>query len=1039
MKILHFISDNILFIITLFLLAFIPLYPKIPILGVSHTWVYIRLEDFLVAVAGLVFLIQVFRKKATFKTPLTIPILIFWVVGGISTLYAIHFIFPYIANVFPNVAIFHYARKIEYMLVFFVAYSSMKSKRDVFYISALLAIILLFVVGYGIGERLYGFPAFLTGNEEFAKGIPLRISPMGRIPSTFAGHYDLAAYLVMLIPIIGSMIFGVRSIISKIFFLLIATAGLVLLLMTASRISFAVYLIGIAFMLILQKRKVFIIPVFILSFLLLNSFQGISNRFGSTISQVDVVVDARTGKVIGIAKRSEPSKNMVEAPLKKQVVVEETQLTGENLPQGTGYINLPGEPTDKTITQVLYKRSRIIAGTESAQITNIEGDFIVKKVLAYDVSFTTRFQGEWPRAIEAFKRNMLLGGGYSSISLATDNNYLRTLGEVGILGMSSFILLFIVIGIYVYRVLPDITSSTSRSLILGIVSGVFGLGLNAILIDVFEASKVAFVMWMLLGIALGILNFYKNRSVNYLSELKMVLLSTPAILIYLFIATSGVFFIIVNNHFVGDDFTWLRWIGDCKKVLYSNGLTKCEPFKTTLIHYFTEANGFFYRPGTKIYFFVMYSLFWLNPVFYHIVSILIHFVVVGATFILSRKILKSGFFAFIAALFFLVLSAHHEAVFWISSTGHLITASLILLSLIFYIMWREKKNLVYLLLSFIGLTFAPLFHEYGIVGPVLIFAYDFLMLRGSLFKGFKNRWQYYLLALPILLYLFIRKFANSLGPSGDYSYNLAHLPYNFFGNILGYIGLSLFGTKTLFYYEALRSYGKTHIQLILFGLILLLVGVFLAFRFFFKNIQKKDLRIIFIGVAMFLIALLPFLGLGNIAVRYVYLASFGIVLLFVFAIQKLYLKFSKYNRIIAALFVVFIVFLFTAFHVTELYRINKDWKTAGDISERLLVNFNGKFQLAKVTPINPVFYFVDTPIRKGEAWVFPVGLPDALWFTFQKNNLTVHTVKSLDLALDLAEGSASARVFQFDKKGDVEEVIRTKKTIIVPINKKYSY
>lgn len=1038
MNIIRWISDNILFIITLFLLAFIPLYPKLPIIGVEHTWVYVRLEDFLVAIAIILWIIQIFRKKATFKTPLTIPIIIFWIVGGISTFWAIYFIFPHIANVFPNVALFSYLRRIEYLSLFFIAFSAIRSKRYTPYIVSILVITMLVVVAYGIGQRLYGFPAFLTGNEEFAKGIPLRISSLGRIPSTFAGHYDLAAYLVMLIAVIGSMVFGFKNWFVRIGLFLTTLSGLILLLMTASRVSFAVYLVTIAFMLILQKRKVFIIPVFILSFILLNSFQGISNRYGSTISSVDVVVDARTGKVIGIAKKTiEPSKKtLAKVPVKQQVVVEEIESTGENLPQGTSYINLPGEPTEKTITQFLYKRSRIVAGTESAQVTNIEGEFIVKKVLAYDVSFTTRFQGEWPRAIEAFKRNIFLGSGYSSISLATDNNYLRILGEVGIFGFGAFLLIFIIIGIYIFKVITNVKSQSAKSLILGVVAGLFGLGLNAILIDVFEASKVAFVMWLLLGIALGTLYLYKKRSINYLRELKVVLLSTPSILIYLFLATLGVFSIIINNHFVGDDFTWFRWVADCKKAIYASGDIKCEPLKTTILHYFTESDGFFYRPGTKLYSFVMYSLFWLNPIFYHLASILIHFVVVGATFIISLKILKSGIFAFIVALFFLVLSGHSEAILWFSSTGHLITAAFILLTLIFYIKWREEKRWVYLPLSILMAIFAPLFQESGIVAPLFIFAYDFLILGGSLFRGFKNRWQYYLLVLPIPFYLFIRKFANSLGPSGDYSYNFIHLPYNFFGNIVGYIGLSLFGTKTLFYYENIRIYGKTHILFASFGLVLILIGTIFLYRFFRKKIQVKDLRVIFVGIAIFIIALLPFLGLGNIALRYVYLASFGIMLLFVFILQKLYLTFRKRSRIFATFLLVLIIFVFTAFHMLELQRVNKDWKIAGEISNRLLINFNNKFQAAKTTPPNPVFYFVDTPIRYGEAWVFPVGLPDALWFTFQKENLKVHNVKSLDLALDYAEGSLSARVFQFDKKGNVEEVVRTKKTIIVPIDKK---
>src|SRR5436309_3070030 len=82
----------------------------------------------------------------------------------------------------------------------------------------------LLVVAYGIGQKLYGFPAFLTMNEEFAKGIPLKLSALARIPSTFAGHYDLAAYLVFVIPIMGSLIFGFKNKLIKL--LLFISGGL---------------------------------------------------------------------------------------------------------------------------------------------------------------------------------------------------------------------------------------------------------------------------------------------------------------------------------------------------------------------------------------------------------------------------------------------------------------------------------------------------------------------------------------------------------------------------------------------------------------------------------------------------------------------------------------------------------------------------------------------------------------------------------------------------------------------------------------------
>lgn len=221
MKIINWIKENPLLLFTLFLFAFIPLYPKLPLLDIKNTWVYIRIEDFIIVLAWVIFGIAYLKKKATVNTPLSIPILIFWIIGGIATLNGILFIFPKLANVFPHLAVLNFLRRVEYLSVFFLAYTAVKKKQAITPIIIVLFLTMLAVFVYGIGQRLWGFPAFETMNEEFAKGIPLRLSALSRVPSTFAGHYDLAAYLILLIPVLGSMIFGYKNWFIRILFFLL--------------------------------------------------------------------------------------------------------------------------------------------------------------------------------------------------------------------------------------------------------------------------------------------------------------------------------------------------------------------------------------------------------------------------------------------------------------------------------------------------------------------------------------------------------------------------------------------------------------------------------------------------------------------------------------------------------------------------------------------------------------------------------------------------------------------------------------------------
>lgn len=1008
-KIFHFASENILFLLTLFFLVFIPLYPKIPLLDIKHTWVYIRVEDFCVALAWGAFFIQLLRKKATLKTPLSIPIAVFWLIGGIATLHAVLFIFPHLSGVFPNLALLNWLRRVEYLSLFFLAFSGMRKKNFVTPVVITIALTMIAVFLYGLGQRFLGFPAFLTMNEEFAKGIPLRLSPNDRIPSTFAGHYDLAAWLTFLIPVMGSMIFAYRKWYAKIFFFLTAVASLILLLMTASRTSYAMYILAITLMLILQKQKKWIIPVIILSIVLMESFQGISQRFAGTFQQVNLVVDSRTGKAIGVA--SNESDN-------NKIVIQDKQSTGENLPEGSSYINFPNNTGKQVQSQIVYKQLQ--TGSNQPEIISKTGSVIVKKAFAYDVSFTTRFQGEWPRAIDAFKRNILLGSGYSSISLATDNDYLRMLGETGLLGFFSFLGIFLITTIYIWQVIPQVTDKKTRSLAYGFLAGLLGLSLNAVLIDVFVASKVAFVLWAVVGVVLGSVKLYQEKPVHILAQLRRILLSPLALMLYLFVGGFLIFASGLGNYFVGDDFTWLRWAADCK--ILSGSATHCLSPVETLIRYFTDSAGFFYRPGTKAYFYLMYPIFELFPTPYHLVSLLLHIASTMLVFLIGRKLLKSNVFGFVAAVLFLVLSTHGEAVYWASVTGHLIATALILFALYCYMYWREGKHWILAVLAWVSVLAATFFHEFGIVGPLMLIAYDIYQNPRALVKHWMRKWYYLVFFIPDAIYAYMRINAHSLLFHGDYSYNLAKLPFNVIGNIIGYLMVTLVGPQSLPWYEAVRT-TLAH-NLAMAGIVTLVVLVLVIFFavLLLRRATKGTISLVLFTLAFFVIALLPFLGLGNITTRYAYLPSVGIVFLLAFLLQQAVVR-IKTTEWLKAGIVIIVVGLYGYFQVTTLEKIAADWKHAGEITNNTIVGINYAYvQQGETLPKHPVFIFVNVPIRYGEAWVFPVGLPDAMWFSFQNVPLQVKIVNSEEDAVNQAKKSTDVRVFKYMPDGSLAEV-----------------
>lgn len=540
-------------------------------------------------------------------------------------------------------------------------------------------------------------------------------------------------------------------------------------------------------------------------------------------------------------------------------------------------------------------------------------------------------------------------------------------------------------------------------------------------------------MWILIGVSVAVLRFYQKNPVNFVQEIKKMLLGVPAIAIYLLLASFGLFYILANNYFTGDDFTWLRWAADCKKVLYKSGKIMCQPLKDTILGYFTNAEGFFYRPGSKLYFLAMYAIFWLNSGPYHIFSVLLHLASTFFMFLLSARILKNKWFGLLVAVFFLVSSGHFEAIYWVSSVGHLFASFFILLGLLFFVFWKENKNYIYLILSFAGIFVAFLFHELGIVGPLFVIAYDVFMFSANIKEYTRRIWLYLLYLLPIPFYLYVRAIANSHWLSGDYNYNLSRLAFNIAGNSLGYFSLAAIGGKSLYFFQELRSFMRLNLFYGFLGILLLLLLFVLFYFYAYRKLNFFDKRVFFLSIALFLLPLAPFIGLGNISSRYAYLSSFGTLLLLVFFIKKVYFGITVIRKFLALVFVFSVVFLFSLFHILDLRRIDRDWDQAGFIAKKLLVTFNETFLKTKAVVQNPVYYFVNVPIAYGSAWVFPVGLPDALWFVYQNEYLSVNLAKSLDQALDAAEGSASAKVFEFDRHGNTNEVIRTKQTITVPL------
>jgi len=428
------------------LLIVIPLYPKFPFLRIPGIYVSIRLEDFLLATLAVIIFIRYIPKiKELFKDSLVRSIFTLLLIGLVSLISGVFLT----KTITLPIGLLHLFRRVEYFvpLFFVLSFTALGKKENIeFYIKTIvLTVFILFI--YGFGQRYFNFPVIITQNAEYSKGLALTWAPGSHISSTFAGHYDMASFMVLILPILISLFYVFKDRASKIILAGASLSGFWLLVNSLSRVSLLSYIVAVTTALFLMKKYKAIIVVVLLS-ITLSAFSP--NLFDRYKRIFDILY-------LKVVSKLEISAQEVTLPEKKAEV--------------------------KTPMPIPVFEDR---------------------------SSSIRFNVEWPRAIRAWTKNPLLGTGYSSISLATDNDYLRLLGEVGTLGFFAFLLILFNIAVLYLKALPLTSKFAGIELgfVAGVMGGVVGTLISALFIDVFEASKFAITLWLLIGLSVIVI---RNR------------------------------------------------------------------------------------------------------------------------------------------------------------------------------------------------------------------------------------------------------------------------------------------------------------------------------------------------------------------------------------------------------------------------------------------------------------------------------------------------------------------------------------------------
>ena len=198
----------------------------------------------------------------------------------------------------------------------------------------------------------------------------------------------------------------------------------------------------------------------------------------------------------------------------------------------------------------------------------------------------------------------------------------------------------------------------------------------------------------------------------------------------------------LNAYFFQDDWFSLR-------ISRANNLYDFSRF------FLPRSDVIYYRPlGMQVPFFAIEKLFGVNPLAFHIFSLLTHAINIVLVFLLILSISKNKFSAIISAYLYGTSLVHYIPLYWSATYAFILGPTVFFLSFLFYIKFINNHSRKVYYLSFF-LFFLGLFvNELVIILPVLLALYLWLVKRKSSVKPLFPFFAIATIFLLIRFYLF---------------------------------------------------------------------------------------------------------------------------------------------------------------------------------------------------------------------------------------------------------------------------------------------
>ena len=365
-----------------------------------------------------------------------------------------------------------------------------------------------------------------------------------------------------------------------------------------------------------------------------------------------------------------------------------------------------------------------------------------------------------------------------------------------------------------------------------------------------------------------------------------------------------------------------------------------------------------YIPITLLSFAVENEAIGNEPIIYHATNLLLHIsngiLVLFFIYFLTRN----KWLAFWVSLFFIVHPLQVEPVCWISGRKDVLYSFFYLSGLCVYLLTRRNSKLIYKFFLFLIFLCSLLSKPSAVSFPIVLLLCDYYYERRFRIKHLFSKLQYFVAAFILGVITIVGQHANT---------TLSQMTLNEF------IENCIFACRGFVFYIS-KVFMPTHLspvyprpEILEFHLIIYITSIILCIIYLLALFLLRNKKIIFFGMAFFLITLMPVLQILPVGVRVIaadrffYLPSIGFFLFIVASILHLINKYKLSKHIFIVLALLIVILWSILAHKQTLV-----WKNSCNLWKRVIVEYP-KFGLAYNSLGS--FYFENQEYDRGRNYV----------------------------------------------------------------------